>query len=184
MALLIISGSLSKRVRNLTLWCEEFRKEIEWWFNLRDKAPYPQNIALRKPICIELYEFANYLCWLYATVNKIVALVNKMYVEAGRNGRLSFVNRGVVDIARSWKNHLRTPRNVIAAHRYTDKGGRFLTLSNVIRSLNLLGWDKLEEAWRDLSKVHNELETWLSNPINKNHLVLADGLAKRKQSKR
>lgn len=107
-----------------------------------------------------------------------------MYVKSGRDGRLSFVNRRVVDTARKWKSRLSVPRNVIAAHRYTGKNNRLLTLSDVIRALNLLGWDKLEQAWRDLSNVHNELEIWLSNPINKNHLVLADGLSKRKQSKR
>lgn len=174
----IVRGKLSGRVKDLALWCGEFYKEIEWWFSIREKTQYPQSLYLRKPICIELYEFANYLCLMYDTINRIVHLVNEKYVEAGLDRPLPFVNLRVKKIANKWLQQLKNPRNIVAAHRYTKKRGKFLTLNDVIKALNLLGWEKLNQAWLDLSKVQNELEAWLSNPINKNHLILADRLSK------
>lgn len=183
----IVGEPLSERVIDLLFWSREFIQEIEWWFSLRDRlqgpTQYPQSLVLRKPICIELYEFANYLCVIHTVINNIVKSVNAMYADAGREIRLPFVSGEVKRTAQGWKNRLSQPRNIIAAHRYTNKQGRFVTLNDIMAALKSLSWKELEKAREELLHAYEELEAWSSNPTNRDHLVLANDLAKRSQVK-
>jgi hypothetical protein len=65
------------------------------------------------------------------------------------------------------------PRNRIAAHRYTDRSGSFLSVSEVSQLWNKLSWDNLLDAQQALTEVHQAIVTWYQNPINKKNLILA-----------
>ncbi len=174
----VVADSPAKRIRDLVRWSGEFAKEIEWWFSLKDCTAYPQNLALRKPICIELYEFAHYLGMLIKEINGVTHEVNELFMNAGRGAPLKGLDRSMLKIIRSWKDNLKVPRNRFAAHRFVRKSGQFFTLNEVLEAMQGLDWEILCQAHTDLEEIKQAVVSWHNDRVNNNHLVLAARLMK------
>lgn len=168
-----ISNDPAKKIADLLLWARQSAQELDWWFELRGKTAYPKNLPLRKPICIELYEFALYLTWAINQIRDVVNDINILYSQAGHGTPLEHLDRKHLKILKAWKKKLEKPRNHVAAHRYTSKSGIFLTLNDVSRALKGLDWQTLNAAYKELKKVHDTLIAWHQKPKNRNNLVIA-----------
>ena len=58
----IIEGKLDKKIKDLSLQLDNFRQEIDFWFTLLQKNQNPmERFYIRKPLCIELFEYSQYL---------------------------------------------------------------------------------------------------------------------------
>ena len=142
----VVSNDPAAKIADLLLWARQFAQEIDWWFELRGKTAYPKNLPLRKPICIELYEFAHYLTWATNQISDVVSSVNALHSQAGHGTPLEQMDRKHRRTLNAWKKKLEQPRNHVAAHRYTSKSGNFLNLNDVVNALKGLDWQILETA--------------------------------------
>lgn len=170
----VVSDDPAKKIADLLFWGNQSVQELDWWFELRQKTSYPENLALRKPICIEIYEFAHYLAWTIKQIDDVVENINKWYLQRGRGNVMQHLDRKYRKIVNGYKNNLEKPRNLIAAHRYTTKSKDFITSKDVMSASKELDWKVLEKSYKEIKAVYNDLNKWYKDPKHRNNLVLSD----------
>ncbi len=169
----VIGSDPQKRISNLMVHLKIFHQEIEFWFSLLLSCPSPQQkISLRKPICIELFEYAHYMQWLKNDLNKVCRKVNQIFKSKDRSSPLTPLERNVSKTINIAIKYLREPRNQFAAHRYTkNRSKEFITIGDVISILNKIPDKKLIEIRDQLFTCDELITLWIKN--NKNYLIFA-----------
>jgi hypothetical protein len=164
-----------EEVQDLLFYFKSSCEEINWWFLLYDrfeKEQEPGVDLLKKPICTELHEFANRLFSAYKKINGRIYIVNKNGLNGGLCKKLSYV-RGKKEV-KKWQDYLKKASNEYVTHRVTDRQGELNTLKNGLDPMGSLEWDKLKEAFNNLSKLYGKLEKWYQDPQNESLLASSD----------
>ena len=167
----VVGEGPCQRIEDLLHWCRQFAEEVEWWFTLCGREG---NICyLKKPVCIELYEFAHFLQWAHNEIRRAVREINGAYKANEESMRLDEPSGFEKQAVEHWKRTLEKPRDQVAAHRYTDKSGAsFVTVATVSQRWAALGWDQLELARDRLLAANSALQAWIEDPVNRSHLPL------------
>lgn len=165
--------NLSKRINNLSSHSKYFRDEIEFWFDLWQKVGKSlslYSVHLRKPICIELYEYALYLQRLKNDIKKAHKQINDIFKQTGRTSPVFPIDRSITKKIEAVKKELKDARDCYAAHRYTTRAGDYLTIFEVYKVISALSYEKLLEIKKQLFHCNYLINTWLEK--NKNYLIL------------
>jgi hypothetical protein len=168
----MVEGEIVKQIKDYQIHLSIFRQEIDFWFNLLEKTNQFEKRYIRKPICIELFEYAHYMQWLKNDINKVCRKVNKIFNSKGRSSPLTPLERKISKTINNSIKYLRDPRNQFAAHRYTKKKSKeFITVDNVIKILNKISDKKLVGIRDQLFACDELIALWINS--NKNYLILA-----------
>ncbi len=159
--------SKSKLILNL------FYEEIIYLYDILEKTKVINRFYIKKPICIELYEYTNFLNVVRTKItNEIIPIVNEVFTK---NNRQSPVGSFDINIKKELKiihNMLKDPRNKVVAHRYTNKDGQYITIDELIRYLNKLTGKNLQDIKGKLFSIHDIIEEWIIN--NNRYIILAN----------
>lgn len=172
------TGSIQKRINSTKILLSLFRKEIEWWFKLLENSDiksFNSNNYIRKPLCIELLEYANLIKWLIKNINddnyNIVAFINKLYTDKGRNPPLKKLDKSIRKKINKIIKTLKPFRGKVAAHRYFDKQGNFIFINDIITLMKDVDLTKINDMKNILFEYHDLIVSWIEN--NKNCLILS-----------
>lgn len=150
------------------------RKGIDWWFDIFEKNQDPfQRNYLKKPICIELFEYTYLLKIVRKQISEVIIhKVNQVFKEKNRDSPLPALNRKIKSKLKEISEYLEDPRNQFAAHRYTfDSGKQYIKIKNLINILNKLSKDELINIRNELFIIHDEISDWINQ--NENFIPLA-----------
>ncbi len=168
----MVNSHLLKGIKDLQIHSNTFQLEIDYGLSLLLSSSNPQHkLYLRKPLCIELFEYAHCLQLLRNGINKVCKKVNQPFEKQGRSAPLAPLDRGIGRILNENIICLRDPRNKIAAHRYMTRSREFLTLAEINSMLRKISNDRLKEIKDQLFTCNEKMLLWLDK--NKNFLVLA-----------
>lgn len=166
----IIAGNLVEQIDSFETSLDLFRKEIIWWFSCLNDDPNHSNY-LRKPICIELYEYTNYIQWLKNKLITITNKVNNIYEESGYEHHIKPPQKNISQKLENIKKELHLPRHRVSAHRYTDKSNNFLTVGEIMLLISKISNSRLNDIKKELFDYHDSLIKWIQ--INKPYFILA-----------
>lgn len=158
----IIEGDVSEQVRGFRTSLKSFRKEIVFWFDLLKSANTPNRSYLKKPICIELFEYTQYLSKLRGIIQNVIVGMNKLFREKNRPPPLTPLPKEILHTLKDIRKYLNDPRNRLAAHRYTLRTGEFLTYDEIIKLLSKLSDEHLIKIKDELFNIHDVLESWFN----------------------
>ena len=164
---------ISREPLSLYKHIEIHKNEIQRWFKMLEQAEPQDRPLLLRTLAIEIIEFKRACETLFDWIEEVVNHINAEYRDSGRNDVLTppggelrnELNNPIFD-------NIRNARNQIAAHRYTDRGGDYITIGTAISHYNSISELKLKEAFEITNKYLDEIERWISNSINHNHLML------------
>ncbi|MBC8401670.1 MAG: hypothetical protein H8E14_09295 [Candidatus Marinimicrobia bacterium] len=166
----MVEGDIVKQIKDYHIHLSTFRQEIDFWFSLLEKTDQFEKRYFRKPICIELFEYAQFLKKIKNLINKASSKINQVYEKKDRQPQVKILDKGLNKTLNDISEHLRKPRSTFAAHRYTDKKGEFLTMNDVISQINKLSDDNLNEKKHKLYECHNSISSWINK--YETHLIL------------
>lgn len=156
----IIDGNISEQVMGFVISLDVFRKEILFWFSLYDQTNPRLRHHIHKPICIELYEYTQYLIKLESLCQEVFLKVKDNFNKHNRESPLNDLPINWLKGLEGVTQYLKQPRNQLAAHRYTTKRDEFLTANEVIRLNNALSDKKIKKIRDQLFDIHDNLEDW------------------------
>lgn len=168
----MVSSDPKKSISDFKIHSDIFQREIGFGLSLLLSSSNPQHkLYLRKPLCIELFEYAHYLRWLKKEINKVCKKVNQLFEKQERSSPLTPLDRNLDRTLNDKIKYLRDPRNKFAAHRYTTGSKEFLTMADMVSIVNKISDVKLIEIKDQLFACSGEMLLWFEK--NKNYLVLA-----------
>ena len=169
----VVGSDPRKRISELMVHIEELHHEIEFWFSLLLNSSIPQhNLYFRKPICISLFEYAQYMRWLQSDIGKIYGKVKQIFKEKDRLLPITPLDGNVKNTINRIIKYLRDPRSQFAAHHYTKNRSKdFITWGDVISILIEIPDKKLVEIRDQLFACDELISLWINN--NKNYLIFA-----------
>ena len=156
----IIEGDVSEQIRGFKTSLEIFRKEIIFWFDLLQSVKTPNRSYLKKPICIELFEYTQYLSKLRGIIRQVILGINSLFAEKNRPAPLSPLPKEILNTLNNIAKYLKNPRNRLAAHRYTLRKDQYLTYSEIIKLLSKLSDEHLIKIKDELFNIHYDLYSW------------------------
>lgn len=157
----MVEGGIVKQIKDYHTHLSTFRQEIDFWFNLLENTNQIEKRYFRKPICIELFEYANFLKKTRNLINRASNRISQIYENTGRQSQVKILDKSLNKTLDDISEYLRIPRNTFAAHRYTNKKGDFLTIDDVILQINKLSNDNLNEKKHKLYECHNLISSWI-----------------------
>jgi len=168
----MVSSGLVKELIDLRIHTNDLKIEIDFWFSLAVDNTIPQQRNyLRKPICISLFEFIRYLQWIKNDLEGITSKVNKIFESKGQSLPLKPLGSQITETLRDISESLRSPRNKIAAHRYTKKNNKdFIEVDEFISLMNQISIQKLTEIRDQLFNCDESIELWCNT--NKKYFIL------------
>ena len=170
----IISGSPINKIKDYEVQLDQFRKEIDWWFALYRKTSVLHKFKVKKPIVIEMYEFADYLSKVLNQISNAVHVINKIYISKNRVNPINQIEKTTKKTVSNIKKILNPLRNQIVAHRYkTTRSGTFLRMEDLMKLHSDLAIKNLNKCKKDLYDSHDIIMNWLSNKTNRTKLILA-----------
>lgn len=172
---IIDRDNTTKFLSHTSSMLNSIRKEIDWWFDIFEKTQDPfQRNYLKKPICIELFEYTYLLKIVRKQIAEVIIYkVNHVFKEKNRDSPLSTLNRNITSKLEKISKYLQEPRNQFAAHRFTDDSGKqYITINKLIKILNKLSKDELINIRNELFIIHDIIEEWIKN--NKRYIILAN----------
>lgn len=173
----IVSDDPLKRAQDLLILLTSHREEMSDIFRLLDIDNYRLNLSLRKYLIIELFEFIKECKSLNSFINdKIVYQINKKYTQLGRDKPLNPISRSIKKLLGELENKTTPMRNKIAAHRYTDRSGNYISLRELQKLYSGLNISKLEDYFKRTDKCFLKLKEWMADIKNTNHIILLKGI--------
>jgi hypothetical protein len=168
----VVDSDLQKQIKHLMVHLKVFHQEIEFWFSLLLKCSNPQHgLYFRKPICIELFEYAHYMQWLKNDLNEVGKKINGIFKSKDRPSPIKPLDKSVSKVINSVIKYLKEPRNKFAAHRYTEKNDKkFITIGDVNILTNKIHDKKLIDIRDQLFACEELISSWINS--NKNYLII------------
>ncbi|NQU32382.1 MAG: hypothetical protein HQ521_04040 [Bacteroidetes bacterium] len=166
----MVDGSIEKQIKDYHIHLSIFRKEIDFWFNLLEQPDQIDKRYFRKPICIELFEYSQFLKKIILLIDTTSDRINQIYEKTGRQSLVQTLDISMEKTLNDISEFLREPRNTVAAHRYTFRNGEFLTMDDVISQINKLSDDSLNEKKQKLYEFHDSISFWIQK--YKDQLIL------------
>jgi len=167
----IIDGSVDNQIKDFALQLNLFRDEIHFWFKLFENCDrLEEKQYLKKPICIELFEYCNYLKWFKNLLNNSAEHINKIFKKTRNQSPIDKLNTVINKVLNDVEKYLLEPRRKFAAHRYTHQSKDFLTINEITTIVNKISNKNLTKIKDDLFKCHDEIVNWIN--INKNYFVI------------
>jgi len=169
----VVGSDPRKRISELKIHIEKLHQEIEFWYSHLLNSSIPQhNLYFRKPICIGLFEYAQYMRWLQSDIGKIYGHVKQIFKEKDRSLPITPLDGNVKNTINRIIKYLREPRTQFAAHHYTkNKSKNFITIGDVNSLLFKIPDKKLIEIRDQLFTCDELISLWINN--NKNYLFFA-----------
>ncbi len=169
----VVSDEEDRKILGWVHHLEIHRREIEDWFCILDTVDSLKRHLVKRSLAIEIDEFVLGCRRLYNEINRAVEDINEMYQSKGKDAVLHHVDRSIKkNLNDTIFDSIEKARNQIAAHRYTDDKGDFITIGQAIHHYNQLSDANLNAAWNIAKSAFEELKTWTEEKINRNHLVL------------
>ena len=106
-------------------------------------------------------------------INEAVKIVLEIYKSAGRERPIEYLEKSARKTIVTWRGELKPYRDRIAAHRYITKHGKFLRVGDIMRLYGKVSNEELSKIKTELFDCYNKIKSWLNNPVNRNHLILA-----------
>ena len=161
----IVDGTLDKKIKDMSLQLNFFIKEIDFWFTLLLKNQNPmERFYIRMPLCIELFEYSQYLKLILKLINESGTKINKIFEDKGREPPTILLKRSLRKSINSIINELEDPRNQLAAHRFTTKKKNkkeFIFITDIISYINRLSNENILRIKNTLFDFHDEINSWI-----------------------
>jgi len=176
----LIDGNIENQIKEYLRQLDLFQEEIDYWFKVfNDTGNLKEKNYLRKPICIELFEYSHYLKRLKKLINGSSKEINRIFEKKRKCKPIKLLNQNLEEILKQSINYLNDPRRQFAAHRYTKKNKDFLTINEIVKISSKLSDQKIEEIKNNLYIVHQKIKEWFDN--YQNYLIILEGIIKAKQ---
>ncbi len=160
----IINGNFRDQIRDWELHLNLFRDELVFWFELLERTKKSQEKNyLKKPICIELYEYCICLKRCKKLLNQNAKCINELHKKVDNSCPVIQLNNGIDTILNKSQEYLREPRSKYAAHRFTHKNKDFLTVDEIIYIIKNISNKKLLIIREDLFKCHDDIINWINS---------------------
>ncbi|MCK4295241.1 MAG: hypothetical protein KAX28_01120 [Candidatus Marinimicrobia bacterium] len=171
----IVGGTVDKKIKDISLQLNCFRKEIDFWFTLLLKNQNPmERFYIRMPLCIGLFEYSRYLKLIFKLINESCTKINEIFEDKGRESPIILLKRSLKKSINSVINKLKDPRNQLAAHRFTIKKKNkeeFIFITDIFSHLNRLSIEDLSRIKEILFNCHDEINSWIAK--YKTFLIIA-----------
>jgi len=147
------------------------RDEIQPWLKRLEQVESQDRPLLSRALAIEITEFKRACETLFDWIEEAVNQINAMYRDSGRNDVLTPPGDELRnELNNPIFNNIRNARNQIAAHRYTDRNGDYITIGAALSHYNSISKPKLTEAFKITNQCLDEIEQWISE--NRDYLRL------------
>lgn len=166
----VISDDLRQKIKDLIILLEQHRGEINQSFDLAENEDYHLKRILRMHLIIEIFEFVRACKQLNNAMNRAVHIINRFYTEKNHDEVLEPIGRHIKRCLAGNENKITDLRNKIAAHRYTDDSGRYITVGEIIRLLHGSSIFNLNTYFRAAERCFLEINGLY--PALKRYLIL------------
>jgi hypothetical protein len=169
----IVSDYLQQRIRDLHIVLEQHYGEIEQTFSLTDTENYQLKKVLKMYLIIDIFEFIQGCKKLNNSIHNATRAIRIKYKNNGLDELLKLqMYKRIKETLDDLETKIAPMRNKIAAHRYTDDRGCYITIEEITKLISRASISNLKDYFKSAYECFSKLYDWYSNPINKDHLIL------------